>query len=130
MISARSDLCAAEPNFAFGLQFPKPSPAFSKVLEYKHRSIPEIDLFVTADLALPFFIFESKSNNGSIRHAENQMANAMIKSHDILCSLDVQDATYIAGAIQVKFSLTFYLSFSSRSVDEHGRPFTQAVSFL
>lgn len=90
--------------------------------------MPSVDLFVTSKLAVPFFIFESKSNAGNLRTAENQMATAMVQAHDILCSLDVQASLYILGMVQCALIAYPYVSFSCAIVDADGKSYCNSVS--
>lgn len=128
LVPSRAELVQPKPDFAFGLQYKARTSIYNKLCQWKDQSIPSVDAFVIPSLAMPFFVFESESNNGSMRTAENLLANSMTKAHDILCSLGLQDDLYVLGIVQIQFILYFYVSFSTRRIDEDGKAFTKSVS--
>ena len=72
-------------------------------------------------MTFPFLIMEFEDNTGSIRTCENKLCNAMIKAHDILNSLSLQDECFVFGLIQIECNLRFYLSFSTQKSDNFDR---------
>lgn len=124
---ARVNLVQPKPDFAFGLKYDLESTMYMKLRQWQDKSIPPVDAFVYTKFPMPFLILESKSARGSIGTAENQLANAMIKAHDILCSLNVQDRLYVLGMVQVQYHVDLYISFSLREIDGDGKPFTKKV---
>ena len=126
-IPSRANLVKAKPDFAFGLKYSPKTQLYKMLRQYKDNSVPSVDAFVTSALAVPFLIFESRSSDGSLRRAENQMTNAMIKAHDILCSLRLQDDLPIFGMIQIHFAIHLYVSFSTLQIDEDGVGYTGTV---
>ena len=54
----------------------------------------------------------------------------MVMAHDILCSLNAQDDLYVLGLVQIADMLSSYISFSTRFIDEDGKPYTRDVSLL
>ena len=130
LISARASLKQAKPDFACGLLYSEDSPMLSRVLQWHAVVVPDVDLQVAPDLYIPFFIFESKSVSGSIIAAENHLANSMLRAHDILCSLRLNQSLYILGAIQHQFSLSLYVSFSLRTVDEDGKEYCESLHLV
>ena len=137
LIPNRQLLSRPHPGFAIGLDtrlglsISSPFDFNEMTEDYKFHSIPAVDLFVyPSNLAFPFFICETKSDHGSRWTAENQMANAMVMAHDILCSLNAQDDLYVLGLVQIADMLSSYISFSTRFIDEDGKPYTRDVSLL
>lgn len=109
-------LSTPKPTFAFGLGW----PSRSRLSDYAHSwidlTVPSTNAFCTDTLAFPFFICESKSSAGALRTAENQLCNSLVKSHDILCSLGLQDELHLLGMTQVGPGVDLYASFSTNSV--------------
>lgn len=133
LIPERPQLSRPKPDFAIGLMTrPTPRSDFDRMTDtYKFHSVPAVDLFVRAKrLAFPFFICEFTSEHGSVRTAVNQLANSMVMAHDILCSLDAQDDLYILGLVQAADICKYYVSFSTRSIDEEGKPYTRDVRII
>lgn len=126
--AARANLVKPKPDFAFGLNYTSQSFMWNQLKKWKDKSIPSVDAFVTPKLTMPFLIVESKSNAGSKRTAENQLANAVIKAHDILCSLNLQDQLYVLGMVQIECDISLYMTFSTREIDQDRKPFADRVS--
>lgn len=114
LIPARASLSRPKPDFAFGLLYETQSKLYDRLLDWKDKSSPSVDLFVAELLAVPFLVVESRSNMGTLGEAENQLANSMVKAHDILCSLDAQSDLFILGMVQVQYLCQFYISFSTK----------------
>lgn len=125
---ARANLVKPKPDFAFGLKYSAQSFMWDQLKGWKDKSIPSVDAFVTPKLATPFLMLQSKSNAGSKRTAENQLANAVIKAHDILCSLNLQDQLYVLGMVQIECDISLYMTFSTREIDQDRKPFADRVS--
>lgn len=110
----RSILSLPQPGQAFGLFFEPGSDLWRQVRNLKHSTIPSVSPICVRNLAFPLLIFESQSNAGNIRAAENQLANAATKALDILCSLDLHRELYVLGIVQVEFSVWFYVCICTR----------------
>lgn len=127
LIEARAQLVRPKPSFAFGLCYDQDTREYTRLRRWQHASNPPVDAFVASELPVPFFLVESKSNNGSRQTGENQLANGMIQAHDVLCSLGVEDRLFVFGAVQVSYAVTVYISFST-SHTKKGKTFTNNVS--
>lgn len=115
---------------SFGFQLETNSNLSNDILEWQFVSSPSVDLFVHSKLACPFFVFELQSNAGQIRTAENQVGNALIMMHDILCSLELNNTLHLFALIQSGFSVVPYISFSKQAIDDEGKTYCKTVSHL
>ena len=120
-------LSIPRPNFAFGLSYHHRSDVWKKILKWQDFSIPSISLIARQELSLPFLVIECKSDHGTLRQAEHQLANALVMSHDMLCSLNLQDSLYVFGIVQVELFVRFYISYSKRQLDEDGLAYCDEV---
>lgn len=91
------------------------------IMEWKSNSSPSVDLCVNTDLICPFLVFESKSEDGSLLTAENQVGSAMVMMHDILCSLELNDTLHLFALVHVGLVCVPYISFSKRAVTSEGK---------
>ena len=131
LLPDRAALARPKPDFAIGIKKGLDPSAFDiMIMDYVLHSIPAVDLSVSPEIACPFFICQSDSNMGRLRSAENRLANSMVMAHDILCSLNAQDELYVLGLVQQADCVRFYVSFSTRAIDEDGKAFTQRIRII
>lgn len=123
-------MVAPKPDCAFGVPYEVSSTMHLKLMNWQDSSIPPVDAFVTSKLVVPFFNLEANSYHGSLRTAENQLANAMTKAHDIFCSLGVQNVLYVLEATKVGSAFTAYISFSTSQMDGDGKTYTDKLYIL
>lgn len=121
----RRKLTGPKPDWAFGMKV-KPKTNLWRKLSVLHEfTAPEVwPRCGNAKLFAPFLIIESKSNHGSIRTGENQLANSMIKCHDILNSLNIP--CFLLGILHIECFAKLYLSVSTQTYKE-GRRYTNEV---
>ena len=104
----------AKPNQAFGLYFEPGSTLWRQVRDLAELTVPSVSPFCYRNLTFPFLIFQSQSNAGNIRTAENQLANAAVKALDILRSIHLEDKLFVLGIVHVEFSARLYMCTCTR----------------
>lgn len=105
---------------AFGPAYAMEGPVREALRGWQEHCKPKVDLFVTSSMATPFLVNEA-NKEGAIngpRVARTELAGAMAKAHDILCSLGIPDGLYVLGIVQNGEFITTYASCSKRKVVE------------
>lgn len=121
-----------KPNFAFGLKLNPELPELECAermydLTYPHVSPYCIDS--TPDMmTFPFLILESKSLLGNYAEAYHQMANALIKSLDVIAALHLEKDLFAIGISQLGFSYEIYLAYSTMDIARQTRKVRSSLS--
>ena len=126
----RSQLRQFKPDYAFGIRFGTESAIKYKIQLLPEATLPGVSPVCCHHLTFPFLVIESRSNDGSIRAAENKLSNAMVKAHDILNSLNLQGSYYVLGVVQVERHVRYYLSFSIQQTNGGLNRFADEVDCL
>lgn len=81
-------------------------------------------------LTLPFLMMVSKTQNGSMYEAGNQLANSMMKAHEALCSLNINEPIYLFGIIQHNTSIAQFGSDADRSTDSDNNTYWNTIRIV
>lgn len=128
LLKDRVRLVKPKPDFALGLQLDLTT--FKRLLDWPDISVPSVDPFVHPKLAVPFFIFESRTTRGLFDTGENELANAMVQAHDVMTSLATatQQPLHVFGMLQFGFVIYIYISFGNRVIDADNKSYCDSVS--
>lgn len=118
------------PPFACGMKYEAGNHIYRELHEWKFHSSPSVDLFVHPKLAVPFFIFESQPDEGTRYMAENNLANAMLQAHQVLCSMNLTKSLNVFGLIQDGAFFIPYISLSVRDYDSDNRPYCRSIRLV
>ena len=114
MLSDRCQLRNPNPDLTYGIKVEHNRSLKTALRAWQDNSRSSVDLFVRDYMALPFILFQSKSIDGSEETARSQIANAAIRAHDCLCSMDAQEKLVVFGITQVGTCASFYVILSTQ----------------